>query len=437
MKSKLAIVHCVHHKPWLIMSTLITTLIQSYQDYDIYFLYQEGNGTDAASSLYQEYFREYYALIDECGINKQLDPYDPRTKNVCRISGKNIHELHFQNDHALDSGAWYKFIRTGLWKKYDYVLFMGEGALLTRATVLSDTLQFASDNHIHFITGAQEKRRFPQKLVLNGFASSKKKSQMTAFHDRMIKETFEIFCRDSNFRKVMESWTSDFAVEQQHHVPDIWGYKGHWMKTINIAYPNPAKMSSFPKQQIKYALSRINKFVLLYLNLISVIDKIEDKGEGDSYIYVNGARKKLSDVVDFHKSGSVRFHKSNEPEWFGATCNHLMSKKFLEEFSGKLEQYKIYDVLDLPFSATALEIIWGLIPIWLGFEKWFFDGIHRVRKNFVTYRREDDPEGMVRYINRYYRGKLSITYHGDFIKVSKCSDKFKKIKDSLNGFYFQ
>ena len=45
--------------------------------------------------------------------------------------------------------------------------------------------------------------------------------------------------------------------------------------------------------------------------------------------------------------------------------------------------------------------------------------MHRVRKNFVNYRREDDPEGMVRYLNRYYAGELNVGYEEDFLKIRK------------------
>ena len=92
-------------------------------------------------------------------------------------------------------------------------------------------------------------------------------------------------------------------------------------------------------------------------------------------------------------------------------------------------------MLELPFSATALEIIWGHIPVWLGFEKYFFDGIHRVRKNFISYRREDDPEGMVRYFNRYYRGKIVLKCEKDLIKIKTCSDKFQGLSQKLNHLY--
>ena len=89
----------------------------------------------------------------------------------------------------------------------------------------------------------------------------------------------------------------------------------------------------------------------------------------------------------------------------------------------------------MPFSATALEIIWGQVPLWLGFEKYFFDGIHRVRKNFINYRREDDPKGMVEYINRYFLGQVVVESEGDFMKILKLSESNKNLLSKLNHMY--
>ncbi|HQP12636.1 MAG TPA: hypothetical protein PK470_07730 [Candidatus Omnitrophota bacterium] len=78
-----------------------------------------------------------------------------------------------------------------------------------------------------------------------------------------------------------------------------------------------------------------------------------------------------------------------------------------------------YDVLDIPFSGTSLEPIWGFLPAWLRYDKWFFDGMHRVRKNFVNYKREDDPAGMCRYLNCYFRNQIEVRPAGDYIKIHR------------------
>jgi hypothetical protein len=355
------------------MSTLITVLAQNYKDYDIYFIHNLGDGTD----VFPDSHEEYYVLAKEYGANPQLSAYDAGTKEACRINRSRVYDLTFQNDHNLDSGVWYKFIKTDLWQSYDYVFFMGEGTLLTFGSVITDTLNFCRKNNAHFVCGAQDKRRLPKELFLNLYAKDNPDNKLNVYHDRMTKEVFNIFCRDDAFKKLFDSWGSDFAVTTENHVPNKWGY-----------------------------------------------------------IRVNCARKRLETLVDFKQEGHVKFHKENSPEWFGCCCNFLASKEFLEKLSKKIEEYNIHDFIGLPFSADALEVIWGFIPLWLGFDKWFFNGIHRVRKNFVNYQREDDQKGMVKYLNSYYRGKISVDYEGDLIKIKKLNKRTGYLKEVLNNSYF-
>jgi hypothetical protein len=129
MSARLALVFCVHHKPWLMMSTLVTALAQDYRDADLFFVYNVDPKEPAS----------------EGGTaNPQLSPFDPRVREVCRISGRQIVEIEYENDAALDSGAWYKFIRDGRWKSYDAVLFVGEGTLFARPTTLSAMLELVA-----------------------------------------------------------------------------------------------------------------------------------------------------------------------------------------------------------------------------------------------------------------------------------------------------
>lgn len=151
MANRLALVFCVHHKPWLMMSTLITALAQDYQEADFYFLYNVGDGGRGRSVA-----------------NQQLSPFDERVREVCRLNRSAIFELEYENDDTLDSGAWYKFIREGRWKAYDWVLFVGEGTLFARPTLVSAMLSLASSKRgVHVIASGHEKRRLPKNLVLN------------------------------------------------------------------------------------------------------------------------------------------------------------------------------------------------------------------------------------------------------------------------------
>jgi len=77
-----------------------------------------------------------------------------------------------------------------------------------------------------------------------------------------------------------------------------------------------------------------------------------------------------------------------------------------------------------------------MLPNWLGFEKWFFDGVHRPRKNFMTYKREDDVFGMCHYLNIYYKGQLKIMPNGDFIKITWLHKKYKQIDKILGSSFF-
>ena len=141
--------------------------------------------------IYQGMLGISYRIKESQGANKQLDKYDENIKRACQLNRNNVFELSYNNDHGLDSGAWYKFIQSHKWEKYEYVFFMGEGALFTHCSALSDTLEFSQKNDIHFITGSQEKRFVSKDKWLGGFASSKTKNEMTLQdHDDIPQHVF-------------------------------------------------------------------------------------------------------------------------------------------------------------------------------------------------------------------------------------------------------
>ena len=308
-KNRLAIVHCVHHKPWLIMSTLITTLAQNYQDFDIYFLHQVGHGENYYGNKYKEYFDEYYKLVDRYGMNQQLDSYDQRTKNACNINRPNIYQIDFENDHGLDSGAWYKFIKKKLWIDYEYILFMGEGALLTTDSVLKDTLNFVSQNNIHFVTGSQEKRRIPKNIFINGFASSKNQTSMSKFHDKMIDETFAHFRRDPDFENVYKDWSSDFKTEQENHVPDVWIYNGSWLKRLSLFNPNFNKKESLVKEILKYIYFSCNKLHSYLLKRESIKAIKLNTHKKDLEPTLNKLEEYFAELEDYEKCAKILEYK--------------------------------------------------------------------------------------------------------------------------------
>ena len=107
-----------------------------------------------------------------------------------------------------------------------------------------------------------------------------------------------------------------------------------------------------------------------------------------------------------------------------------MSRSFLERFTAKLDEFCMWDVLTLPFSGTSLEVIWGFLPAWLGFEKWFTDGFHRVRKDFVTYRREDYPPEMASISSTVtIRAGSRLVGPGDYLKIRALARDLSRVRD--------
>ena len=444
--NRIAVVLCVHHKPWLIMSTLITTLTQGSPSADVYFLYNVGGG----ECLDRPSYRRYLDLAASLGPNPQLSSFDPRVREVCRIRQPNVYELEFENDGALDSGAWYKFIRSELWRGYDYVFFMGEGTLLTRPNSLRAIMEFVESRDIHFLASGHEKRRLPKAVMKNYGRREPDATPMDAFHDEMIAQTFGVFCRDARFRSIFDAWADDGSGETQNHVPDVWprGDLGYRLWTImNSRGPaTDGGWRGWAKNQVMHARQSALKADAVAAHARIVLGDLFSvagperaprvRSAQDSYVHVDGGRRRVADVVQTTDWGGLRFHRADEPEWFGCTVAHVMSRSFLERLAGKLEQNDIYSVLDIPFAATALEVIWGFLPQWVGVEKWFTDGIHRVRKHFVTDRREDEPETMAWYINRYQRGAVSVGWKGDLMKLRALRKDLAWVRDVLPSAYF-
>ena len=451
MSNSVGIVFCVHHKPWLMQGSLITAVLQDYTDTDFYFAYQQGDGVCAHKPSYQEYLE----LAKSHGVDPQLSPYDSRVREVCQIPRDNIHELVFENDGALDSGAWYKFLRTGLWEKYDYVCFFGEGTLLTSPRALSAIIDFARAHNVHFIASGHEKKSVCKSEMLCGQSQRKGESQMNAFHDAMSAKVFELFCRDSEFKALFDKWPDEFRGEIQNHVVDMWPRPTVFYRMWAAANMRDAPsergsfdgMKSFLRKHreelwsldelfARIRLGYENSYPAKVLGLTAGAGGVRHRH--DPYIHVSGVRRKLSEIVsDVTVHDGIRFHRETRPEWFGCTIAHVMSRTFLQSLTQKLEQHNLYDVLEVPYTATPLEVIWGFLPGWIGVEKWFTDGIHRVRKNFATLRREDDePISLAGYINRYYRGQAVVVPGDDCLKVTSFRWSLSRIESELGANYF-
>ncbi len=455
MSARTAVAICVHHKPWLVMSTAITLLLQDLPDVDVYVIYNVGDGSCLDRPSYEAYRRlavgerpdpsmervsygAYDRVASEHGLNPKLSAFDERVRSVSQLRRPGVHYLEYENDHALDSGAWYKFIRSGRWASYDHVLLVPEGTLFTRPSALRASLEFVRARDIDFVAGAHLKRRIGRStfLTYNGRDSGATPSDV--FHDEMIAETFEVFRRDPDFSKAFDSWPDEVALTTEHHLPDIWGGP-LWRRLRNAADSRAPVPRGFLKGAGATALRRY-RGVFPRLGVVASRVRVglgvTSRGGGDA-IYVDSERRHVGDVAPVVEHEGVRFHRTDEVEWLGACCNHLLSRRFLEDLAERLERYRLYDALDVPFAGSALEMVWGLMPAWLGVDKWFFDGIHRIIKNPATSRREDEPPEVADYINRYYPGRIAVGWADDVLKIRSAAAPYAEtLRAALPEAYF-
>jgi hypothetical protein len=109
-----------HHKPWLMMSSLISLAMQDNKDFDLHIIYIRGNGDNRN----KESYRKFYDISDKSqDFNPHLTDDDGRIIELLKSTSFKYTLHEFNNDHGLDSGAWYKFIQKKIWKKYDYSFF--------------------------------------------------------------------------------------------------------------------------------------------------------------------------------------------------------------------------------------------------------------------------------------------------------------------------
>lgn len=416
------------------MGTILTLLSQEHQDADLFFVYNLGDGGASRES-----YREYRDLSAQAGVNAQLSDFDERVRSVCQLRDRSFVELHYENDHSLDSGVWYKFIRDGRWRDYDYVLFAGEGLLLADPVVLRALVAFADRRQVHFIASGHEKRRVPREAVERTCQRGHGQTPLDVFHDRMIAETFGVFARDPEFRSVLDRWGSDFDPETEHHVPGVtvrgeaWRrLRGRIQGRWDSAYTNPdVPLAGRVARAVPPAIDRWTSRARMWTPPPRAAGGPLMAYPGGSY-----AARPVTAAAEIEVEQGVGFHRVDEVEWFGCTVIHLMSRSLLERFSEKLDRFGMYDALDLPFSGSALEVVWGFLPAWLGVDKWFTNGFHRVRKHFATYQREDYPPELASYINRYHAGRLAVGWERDFLKLRAWRDGLGDMRRALPSVYF-
>lgn len=464
MTNKIALVMCAHHKPALAMGTLISVLAQKGVAADLHVVFNVGDGYCADRPGYagyhalcrQEDHRELLdSWVDEDAIyvehakrkcaNHKLSPSDGRLRDICQLNGRIVRFHEFENDHALDSGVWLKAIRSGIWKDYDYVFFLQEGTLLTSRHSISATVDFAARHDAHFIAGGHMKGCVGRNAYCRSTPTGEPGLAIDQFHGRMIRRTFEILSRDPDLEAALDQWPSERPASRQFHVHDfnrrplfhilagldpdrpLWGSK-KVRRVIKLL-----RLLRRQRVDLEYAVARI---AVLLRSRFGVDPKM-GRSSDEEHIWVDYDHHPVSDVVDVVQEKDLFFHPESGVEWFGCGCNHMFSRKLLEDFSRKFEEFDLYDVLDLPFAGSGLEVFWAFVPQWLGYRKWFFDGMHRITKDPATKRRVDDPKGMATNLNRYYLGDIAVSTSGEFLSVKALSPELSRLREALPPIFFQ
>ena len=88
---KLSICILAHHKPWLMMSSLVSLAMQSDHDFDVHVIYIKGNGDNREKKSY----KEFYEILDRTKDgNPQLSEDN---KKILDIVQERVTTLHIMN----------------------------------------------------------------------------------------------------------------------------------------------------------------------------------------------------------------------------------------------------------------------------------------------------------------------------------------------------
>ena len=401
---KLGVFILVHHKPWLINSSLLTLFLQKINfEYELNFILIKGDGLQKSNPYYKEYFR----ISNKSKVyNQQLSKFDENTLNVIKKIKKKYFLHEFKNDHGLDSGVWLKLIKSKKFLKYDYSLFLMEGFLFTNEKVLMAIYNFINKEKPDFISSGHEKRF----LSINNFLI--KTSNLTSENEMEIfkkKKNFEILkklSKNRKFFKIISKW------------PVKINYNGYEVKGYTENHVN------------KYSFSLIS-FLKLFLKKIYFTKNIS---YSKKFNFLTSNKKKYfvnikniyPNIVSFN---DIIFHEDTNVYSFGCSCQHLFSKKFLSKIDKFFIKNNLYHIIKYPYLGEIFEVIWGLFPKFFNVKKWYFNGIHRVRKNFLNDAREDNIDGMIYYLNFYYKNKFFFYKKNEkYISYKILDDSFKFIK---------
>ena len=381
---KIAIFILCHHKPWLIRSSLLSLLSQDNDhDYDLHFIIIVGNGEDKSNKKYKEYFKNKKKYGEK---NTQLSKFDKNVINELKKLRINYQIHKFSNDHGLDSGAWIKLIRSNIWKKYDYSVLLMEGFLFTNNKVLSSLKKFIETNKPDFISSAHEKRFFK----LN--KKKQYKNNNYSYHTESTKKIWLELLKIKNFKNIYKH-SKNYIIRDNKRIQNITEH-----------------------HVSKYSLTLFQKIKLYIKSVLFLGHFYKQK----SSILVTTKMKMFMDIRNISKKNievdGIHYHLENNPFFFGCSCQHIFSKKMMIETNNFFKKNKIYEIAKLPYFGEVFEIVWGALPIVLNKKKWYFNGIHRVRKNLIDYKREDNISGVIKYLNLYNQHKLEFYKKDNDIK---------------------
>ncbi len=394
-----------HHKPWLIETSLISLLSQDDLNFDLNIIYIQGNGKNNNKEL-----KKYNKIFENTKKkNIQLTDADPKILDVLKNLKLKHNIYYYDNNHGLDSGAWIKFLESKNWINYDYCFFLMEGFIFTSQSTISDFKIFGNENNPDFIGTGFEKRYYPVDKFIKSF--KKNNDAMDILHTQSINEIFKIFSKDPDFANILNEYKL-FSIKNhngftQYHMPN---------KHIN----NIKKIIL----NLKYLF--IKKTIPSFTdNKILISDENNNK-------YLNSIEN-LS--LQFKNYGSTIFHLDNSFV-FSCMCQHVFSKKFLTNLFEFYNKNQLFNVINKPFSATPLEVIWGLYPLIFNVDKWFFNGIYRPRKDFFTYNRIDEKSKKLSSIFNLFNNDIKTSSVNDSVKINYFDKKFKSNFKFLGDYFF-
>lgn len=383
---KISIFILCHHKPWLIRSSLLSLFSQDDpHNYDLHFIMIRGNGEIKSNKNYKHYFKIKKLTGEK---NTQLSEFDNKIFTELKKLKIKYYVHNFKNDHGLDSGAWIKLIRSKHWIKYDYSLMLMEGFLFSNNSVLKSLRKFLKNYKPDFISSAHEKRFFKMN-----------KNHINSFSDNDFYEF-------SN-KKI---WSELFKIRK---------VKNLYTRSKKYVIRNNKKIQNITEHHVSKYSFNFFQFIKMFVKSILFSGHIYKK---DQSLLVTTNRKLFINFNQINKRNivfnGIKYHSEKSPFFFGCSCQHIFSKKMMNDVNSYFKKNKIYELSLLPYFGQTFEVFWGAIPNLLKKKKWYFDGIHRIRKNLITYSREDDIYGVVKYLNIYNSGNVQF-----FIKNKKIKYK--------------